>query len=228
MPRPKLHTIVLTLLLIILGGCSSPSIITVWKNQHAFPGKYNKIMLVGIVNRNDTGLRRLLENHFKDELESMGYNAVSSISEFGPNGLRDMGQEATYISLCNKGIDAVITIALTDNVKEILSEPAVAYTHPARYYYNRIWHLRDEQLRLPREFSDSVMTYSWEMILFDLSTLEPHYIAQTRPNTGTVRQSIDHAFWHDMIRKMKKEKFLKTQAALTKPSEKTSEKQKAF
>lgn len=219
MSRLKLQTIVSALLLIMLGSCSSPNIITVWKNQHAFPGKYNKIMLVAIVNINDTALRHYLENHFKEELSLMGYNAVSSISEFGPAGLRDLGQEATYISLCNKGIDAVMTIALADNVKEILSEPAAAYTHPAQYYYNRIWHFKDEQLRLPRELSDSVMTYSWEMILFDLSTLEPHYIAQTRPNTGTVRQSIDHEFWHDMIRKMKKEKFLKSRAALTKPSD---------
>ena len=219
MPQRKLHTITLALILILLGGCSTSNIITVWKNQHAFPGKYNKIMLVGIVNINDTGLRHNLENRFSESLESMGYNTVSSISEFGPNGLRDLSQEATYISLCNKGIDAVITVALTEKVREISSEPAAAYIHPARYYYNHVWHYREGQLRLPRESSDSIMTYSWEMILFDLSTLEPHYIAQTRPFTGTVRQSIDQEFWHGIIRKMTKERYLKKRTPVSKPTE---------
>jgi hypothetical protein len=214
MLRAKLYLISILLACLLLTGCSAPYIITVWKNEHAFPGKYNKIMVTAIVNINDTILRAKLENHFKEGLESIGYHAVSSLAEFGTKGLHELGQEATYIGLCNKGIDAVITVALTDSPSEIFPESRIAYTYPANYYYEHMWHYRERQLQLPPDSYDSVMKYSWEMILFDLSTLQPHYIAQTRPTTGAIRQSIDHEFWKALIKKMTKEKYLKKNPAI--------------
>src|SRR3982750_1103097 len=93
----------------LLSCRSSGYISTAWKNQHAYPGNYSKIMVFAIVNSNDSTYRIELEEHFKESLESFGYPAISSYSEFG-TALRSMDQEETYKNLCEKGIDAVMTI----------------------------------------------------------------------------------------------------------------------
>src|SRR5258706_6701172 len=134
MLKSTLYSVGILFASILFTGCSSRSIVTIWKNQHAFPGKYNKILVSGIVNNTDTAFRAEIENHFKETLESMGYPAVSALAEFGPAGLKDFGQEDTYITLCNKGIDAVMTVALIDRSIKNGSEPKSAYTNPVKYY----------------------------------------------------------------------------------------------
>ena len=51
-------------------------------------------------------------------MKTNGLIAVSALDEFGTGGLANLAQEETYVKLCNKGIDAVITIALLDGKKE--------------------------------------------------------------------------------------------------------------
>ena len=203
---------------IITAGCSSKYISTTWKNDHAFPGNYNKIMVAAIVNNSDTSYRKELENHFKDVLESSGYPAISSFTEFGTS-LRKIGQEETYRELCDKGIDAVMTVALVDKTKSG-ELPYSAFAEPIKYYYNRIWHYKEEQFKIPALVNDSMMKYSWEMILFDLSTLQPHYIAQTRTKEGTIQQSMKDEFWEAMITRLRKERFLKKRPPVSNTNEK--------
>lgn len=215
MVRMKLHMTVLSFACILIASCSSRYINTVWKNDHAFPGKYNKIMVATIVNNQDTAFRREIEAHFKETLQSMGYVTVSAIEEFGPGGLKDLGQEDTYIRLCNKGIDAIITVALIDKEKTTGSEPHLSYAQPVKYYYDRIWHYKELQASEQLTTPDSLRKYAWEMILFDLSTLQPHYIAQTKTIDGNIHQSIQDEFWKAFVKKLNNDKFLKTRPPVT-------------
>jgi hypothetical protein len=192
-------------LCLALYGCSSSNITTVWKNQHAYPGKYNKILVAVILSREDTAVRGEIEKQFQQSLEELGYPTISSYSEFGPAGFTDLGQEDTYIKLCNKGIDAVMTIAMVDKRKDGLPGPRDAFTSPTVYYYDHIWNYK--RLQLPA--ADENSFYTWEVILFDLSTLQPHYIMQTKPFNGTLKQALGNEFWKDMTRKLVKERFLK-------------------
>jgi hypothetical protein len=192
-------------LCLALYGCSSSNIITVWKNQHAYPGKYNKIMVAVILSNEDTAVRAEVENNFKQSLEELGYQTISAYSEFGPAGFANLGQEDTYLKLCNKGIDAVMTIAMIEKIKDGLPESRNAFRSPTVYYYDHIW--RYKKLQLPA--SDGNSLYTWETILFDLSTLQPHYIMQTKPFNGTLKQALGTEFWNGMTRKLVKEKFLK-------------------
>jgi hypothetical protein len=196
-------------------GCSPTRTTTVWKNEHAFPGKYNKIMIAAVVDNNDTALRAKVENGFQTLLQSIGYPAVSSLKEFGVNGLRDLDQEDTYRSLCDNGIDAVMTLALIDRTDENYKEPASSYTQPVKYYYERMWHYKERQEKSSEAFYDSTKKYSWEMILFDLSTLQPHSIVQSKIFTNGIRESISHEFWKDIIKRLTKDRYLKKRAPVT-------------
>jgi hypothetical protein len=102
----------------------------------------------------------------------------SALHEFGPKGLANLGEEETYIKLCSKGIDAVITIALIDKGKEIKSKSHKAAGYPGKYYYDRIWNYKIIQA----EFTNGNLEeaeYFWETILFDLAALEPQCTIQT-------------------------------------------------
>jgi len=205
----KILVTVILFAYIVTVGCSPTRTATVWKNEHAFPGAYNKIMIAAIIDNNDTALRAVVENRFKENLQSIGYRAVSSLKEFGTTGLRDLGQEDTYRILCDKGIDAVMTLALIDRTGENYTEPKSSYTQPVKYYYQRIWRYKERQERFNVAFYDSTKKYSWEMILFDLSTLQPHSIIQSKVYTNSVQESISAEFWKDILRRLVKDRYLK-------------------
>ena len=139
-------------------------------------------MVVGIVKDSSPALRKFIEDSFVQDLRSIGYNAVSALQEFGAKGLTDIEQEATYLKLCNNGIDAVITVALLDKEKERYHTPSRIKYYSGPYYYNRIWSYRHMQAEaIPAShFSNLETKYLWESILFDLQTLSPVYVAQTK------------------------------------------------
>jgi len=166
-------------------------------------------MIAAIVDSDDTVLRAAVENGFKETLQSIGYQTVSSLKEFGIHGLRDLEQEDTYLRLCNRGIDAVMTVALIDRTDVNYTEPKSSYTEPVKYYYERIWHYKERQSRITASFYDTSKKYSWEMILFDLSTLQPHAIVQSKIYTNGIPESLSRAFWKDIVKKLNKDRYLK-------------------
>ena len=102
-----------------------------------------------------------------------------------------------------------MTLALIDRTGENYTEPKSSYTQPVKYYYQRIWRYKERQERFNVAFYDSTKKYSWEMILFDLSTLQPHSIIQSKVYTNSVQESISAEFWKDILRRLVKDRYLK-------------------
>lgn len=202
---------IIFLLWFMLYGCTSSYIRTTWKAQHDSPGKYNKILVVGIIKDEDLTLRRQVEKHLTDDLKESGYNAVSALEEFDPKGLANLGQQETYIKLRNNGIDAVITIALIDKTKEKYHKPRNAYGYASTYYYNRIWNYPAIQAELVNGYYPENNEFFWESILFDLNTLEPQYTVQTKSFKAGTAENIGHEYGKQIISKMIKEKIIKKQ-----------------
>jgi len=150
-----------------------------------------------------------MEEHFVSELKTLGYNAVSSLEEFGAGGLQGLEQEETYVKLCNKGIDAVITIALLDKQKEHYYVPAKVKYYSSVYYYNRIWNYQKIQADPLSVGADSVNTQLlWETILFDLTRLTPVYSAQTKPFDPALEGAMAHTYGEMLVAGMVKSKTL--------------------
>src|SRR5688572_11019566 len=105
-------------LFILLYSCSSQKITTVWKADPVFPNRYHRILVVAILPEQDTLLRARIEKETANSLNKMGYDAISAISAFGPKGLAEPGEEATYLKLCTIGTDAVMTLAVVPREKE--------------------------------------------------------------------------------------------------------------
>lgn len=197
---------------ILFSGCLHQKTITAWKIQHIIPRTHNKILVVGIIKDSNDSLRMKIEDGLVKNLSELDYYAVSALKEFGPKGLSDLGQEATYTKLCNNGVDAVMTIALIDKFKQKKYKQNKSVASTNYYYYERIWNYRNMLADLSANEPATYTHYLWEGILFDLRTLEPLCVVQTRPfEPGKEKQA---EFASDIFAKMKKEKILNKQNEL--------------
>ncbi|MGC4038580.1 MAG: hypothetical protein QM764_21635 [Chitinophagaceae bacterium] len=210
----RVHFIIsLIVTCVIFTSCTSGYVVRTWKNENAFPGNYNKILIIAIVNPADSALRRTVETNFKNSFQSAGYTALCSFEEFGAS-LRDLDQEETYKSLCEKGIDAIFIAAITDRGTGSKLDYR-SLTDPVKYYYDQVWFFKEHQNKLPGFTGSPGPVASWEMILFDLPTLQPHYIARTPISQHIIEKSFDQQFWDCMVRKLHKDRFLKRRRPLT-------------
>jgi hypothetical protein len=104
-------------LLLTAAGCTTSRITTSWKAESTTPQLYNKVMVLSLIREADRSIQENMENHFVDDLKELGYNAVSSLKQYGPKAFDKMTEEEAIGELKNSGVDAVITIVLLD--KEI-------------------------------------------------------------------------------------------------------------
>jgi hypothetical protein len=200
------------LLGLFIAGCSSNRIVTTWKTQHIAPSPYHRIMVVAILPDEDSVVRDQIETSFSTALTNMGYNTVTAISEFGHSGLKNLGEDETYKKLCDKGIDAVVTVALVNKTKESTSLPVAARTYRNTFYYNRIFQYKDNLTQPGNNSPDE--EYYWECLLFDLTKLEASIAVQTPPSFKPTQLKMGDQLARHLIRRMAKEKTLKKQKPL--------------
>lgn len=102
------------IILFLIVGCSSSRITHSWKSETVSAKSYEKIMVIGIIKDHDRNMREKMENHLAEDLKARGYNAVSSLKEYGPKAFDNIDEEGALNKLSNSGVDAVITIVLLD------------------------------------------------------------------------------------------------------------------
>jgi uncharacterized protein YcfL len=198
--------------LLLLAGCSSNRTVTTWKTQHIVPSSYHRVMVVAILPDEDSVVRDQIETSFSTALANMGYNTITAISEFGHTGLRNLGEDETYKKLYDKGIDAVVTVALVNKTKESSSIPVAAHTYRNNFYFNRIFQYK-ENLTQPGN-SSRYEEYYWECLLFDLNKLEASIAVQTSPSSKPAQLKMGDQLARHLIRRMAREKTLKKQKPL--------------
>jgi hypothetical protein len=199
----------LILFCILIEGCGSPRILTVWKSEHSAPIHYNKIMVVGIIKEENDSLKAEVEKQMADQLNALGYYAVSALQEFGRYGLTKLGEEGTYLKLCDNGIDAVLTLSLIDKSNKAYQKKVMNEKYTNIYYYNRIWSYRKIQNDTVQQGETFNPHYIWESILFDLSSLAPQFVLQTAnfATDNSKKEIAELPRW--LIKKMLHEKIIK-------------------
>lgn len=165
-------------------------------------------MVVGVIKSKDDSLRLHMENRFVNAISELNYYAVPAMSEFGPGGLIEGEQGDTYLKLCYNGIDAVMTIALIDGTKEKYAKVGNMYDHPAYYYYNRIWNYKNIQANLDNDAVRENKQYFWEIILYDLNTLEATCTIQARSFLEVTDSRVMDDFAKKIIQQMVRKKIL--------------------
>ncbi len=164
------------LLLLLPGACVSPKLQTIWKAETPLPEQYHKILVVAIVPAGEDSLQYAVEKQTVQQLSALGYEAVSYIDGFSIYEIGQLTQEAAYFTLCNKGIDCVLTIAKCDPAISISVKKGTAVKYPASFYFNHIWNYRNKPMVINENKQDQ--HWVWESILFDLNSLEQQSVLQ--------------------------------------------------
>lgn len=205
----KINLSIAVILMVFL-GCSGSNKISVWKTQDTYPVRHNKLLVVGIVK--DSFLRRQMEEHFAGDLKNLGYLAVTALDQFGLKGLSQLSEEETYIKLCGEGIDAVITFVLIDETKERLLKAKRFNDNLNSLYYRRIWNylsMRSDEVYFA---NNNLQTHLfWEAMLFDLSTLQPVYLARTKSFASVSAEGLAHEYGKAIVANMVKNRVLNYQ-----------------
>jgi hypothetical protein len=128
------------LIAIFFTGCSTTRIISSWKaNDVSASVNFKKILVVGLINDKDRRIREHMESHLVGDLIDLGYDAVSSIEEYGPQSFQRISEDSLLKKLHNSKIDAVITISLLDKAKEKSFTPGSITYQPIFLGYNRFF-----------------------------------------------------------------------------------------
>ncbi len=178
-PEMKKAFLAITLLsFMVLAGCRHGRLVTVWESIPPRNTAYSKIMVVSIPVNGRDSLRQSMEQMAVEKAMNRGYHVVAASGEFGVHGLADMGEEGTYLKLCEKGVDAVLTLALIDRSFPDFRENPDNKRYTSSFYYNRVW----SYSRLVDSISpgDTEVGNHWalEAIFFDLNRLQPLYVVQ--------------------------------------------------
>lgn len=201
----------LLLLAWVAAGCSSSRITATWKAENTVPQKYNKILVLGLIREADRSLQQNMENHLVGDLREKGYNAVSSLTEFGPKIFDKLEEGAAIEKLKNSGIDAVVTIVMLDKKKEQKYIPGNMYYSPYGIYYNRFWGYSTTLYRRIYEpgYYVTETRYFWESNLYDMSTQKLVYSVQTESFDPVNSESMAHEYGKMMMNDMMEQQVLK-------------------
>jgi hypothetical protein len=192
----KIRTSIALISLLFLAACNASKITSTWKAQDAAPKSFKKILVLGFIRNADRSIEEKMENHFVGDLQTLGYNAVSSLKEYGPK-MFDKIEEAEGINkLKNSGFDAVVTIVL------LKKERQRQYVPPT--YSNRIWSYRYDVFNRIYEQGYYVTNtkYFWESNFYDMATQKLLYSVQTQSFNPDDAESLGHQYGKMIVKNM--------------------------
>ena len=196
-------------LLLAAAGCATSKITTSWKATNISAKRYNKILVLGLINDKDRRIQERMEQHFVGDLTDMGYTAISALQEYGPKAFDSLGEKAALEKIKNSGVDAVITIVLLDKQKdEKYITPQVYYSGNFGGYYGS----RHSLIFEPGYFVSDTR-YFWESNFYDMSNQALLYSVQTRSFSPKNIESMGHEYGLMIVKSMRKEKILQLQAS---------------
>ncbi len=192
-------------LVMSLIGCSTATKITTsWKADSIVAQKYNKLIVVGLIKDSDRSIQEKMENHLVGDLKELGYNAVSSLQEYGPRAFDKMDESQVLGKLKNSGVDAVVTIVLLDKKREQRYMPSSIHYSPFGYYHNRFGrYYGTMQMRIYEPgYYVTDTKYFWESNFYDMNTQDLIYSAQTSSFDPVNVESLGHDYGKMIVKDM--------------------------
>lgn len=195
------------ILCLFAAGCASSKITTAWRTPDAIPGNYKKILVLGIINKNDRSIREKMETHFVGDLSGLGYTAIASLPVYGPRSFEKMTEPEIMPLLANSGADAAVTIVLLNRHREF------TYVTPANPYPGGLGrYVRDRYITVfqPGYYVSSTK-YLWETNLYDIKTGKLVYSVQTESFSPESIESMGHEYGRLIVKDMVKKGVLSQQ-----------------
>lgn len=206
----KTIKLLLLILLLFLLGCTSVRITTYWKDSKANTSGIKKILVLGLIREADRSIQEKMENHMVNDLKELGYEALSSLSEYGPKAFANISEAEAISKIRNNSIDAVMTIVLLDKKKERKFVPDNLYSSPGYYYYTDLWGYRSNlfnRIYQPGYYITDTR-YFWESNIYAMDNQKLIYSVQTQSFDPSNTESMAHEYGQLILRNMIKQKVL--------------------
>lgn len=201
---------------ILLAGCGTTKITSVWKAADTAPRPYKKILVLGLIGESDRPVQQKMENHLANDLNALGYHAVSALQEYGPRAFQDMSERTAIDKLKNSGVNAVITIVLLDKQKERRYVPGNIYYSPYASYHNYFWGYRTviySRINDPGYYVTNTR-YFWESNFYDMENQKLIYSVQTQSFDPANAESLAHRYGQSIVSNMVSQNILAPAEAL--------------
>lgn len=198
------------LAVLFFAACSSVKVTTYWKDRNTNTSSIKKILVLGLIRESDRSIQEKMENHMVNDLKNLGYEAISSLSEYGPKAFDKLTEAEAISKIRNKSIDAVITIVLLDKKKERKFVPDNLYSSPGYYYYTDLWGYRTSlfnRIYQPGYYITDTK-YFWESNTYSMENQKLVYSVQTQSFDATNTENVAHEYGQLIIKNMIKQKVL--------------------
>lgn len=168
--------------MLFLSGCNTTKVISSWKAPNASIRSYNKILVIGLMDAKERGLREEIENKLVASFASQGISAGSSYAEYGPKVFENMTEQEALSKIGADGYDGAFMVVLLDKSKERTYNPGYMYYTPYYGYYGRFWPYYNTlygRIWEPGYYTTST-NYIIEANFYDLKNDKLEYSAQTK------------------------------------------------
>lgn len=191
--------------MLFLSSCNSTRVISSWKSPNASLRSYNKVLVIGLMDAKERGLREEIENKLVATFNNEGISAGSSYAEYGPKAFSGLTEEDALNQINNNGYDAAFIVVLLDKSKEKTYNPGYMYYTPYYGYYGRFWPYYNTlygRIWEPGYYTTST-NYIIEANFYDLKRDELEYSAQTKSfnptSTRTLASELSEKLLQDMM-----------------------------
>ena len=165
-----------------LFSCTSTQVISSYKDEKAPAKDYKKILVLGIFQQKDRGVKQETENQLANRLKELGYLAVTAMDEYGPKEFEKVPEEQVADKLKSSGFDAVITTALLDKKNAQVYQQGTVRYQPVGVRYDRFGRYYStvyDRVYDPGYYTTST-DYILETNLYDIATGNLVYSGQTQ------------------------------------------------
>lgn len=186
----------------LLAACSSTRLTHSWKSDSIPEAAYQRILVVALIQESDRSLQEQMEQHLVGDLRDLGYNAVSSLQEYGPKAFDHRNEQEIIRQLSGSGVDAVITIVLLNKEKERRYVPGNIQYSPYIYYHSRFWrYYGTMQYRIYQPgYYVTDTRYFWESNFYAANGEQLIYSAQTRSFDPANTSSMAHEYGQRIVK----------------------------
>lgn len=196
---------------LVLSGCSTTRLTTVWNDPAYKPERFKNIIVVGLLEGvRNRSLREYFENHMAEDLSQLGYKATGATQQYGPRSFEGKTEEEVTDLLRRDGYDAVITITVLDVEKEETYvrgqvdywPRGIYYSRFGRYYY--YWY---DRVYTPGYYVTSTR-FLVEGNLFDTALDRLVFSAQTETIDPGTLDNLGHRFSSRLLQAMREKGVL--------------------
>jgi len=191
---------------VLLAGCTATKLTSSWTAPTAGATNYRKILVVSMIQNEDSTIRRKMEEQMAGDLRAIGYNAVAFTESFHRDEFRLMRYDSVRKKLSEQGIDGVITINLLAKEKEQVyvrdKVNVKAENTPLGSFWESPTTIKQD-IGKPGYYVTSSQYY-WESRFYDVSTVSLLYTAQSTAFEVSSIQSLAHKYGKTIVDDLQK------------------------